>query len=196
MLTQELLPPSAQKPLVQAVRQAIASVVCGKQAPTDTELQAIREQYPELQKPSGAFVTIYVADELRGCLGEIDAQRPMLETVLACARRVPVADYRFEAVREDELLQMEFKISLLSPLEPLARPDEIEVGRDGLYVRYEGHGGLLLPDVPLEYGWDRATFVRHLWRKAHIDPNVPWEATLVWRFTTQIIDSESFRQTN
>jgi AmmeMemoRadiSam system protein A len=180
----------AQRALARFVYQDLAATVRQDAWASNGELDLALEQFPEFRQSAGAFVTIYINEHLRGCLGEIEPENPLLITVLRCARRVAVADHRFEPLRSAELDQLRFKISLLSAMEPVEHHVNIEIGRHGLYVRHGTMGGLLLPDVPVQYGWDRLTFLRHLWRKAYIPAHVPLKNVQLYRFTAQNISSE------
>jgi AmmeMemoRadiSam system protein A len=195
MIEDAILDSAAQKSLARLARMAIEAAVTQRPEPSAEHLVALCREYPTLGWPLGAFVTIYVDGELRGCLGEVEPEDPLAEVVARCARRVPLHDYRFAPVRSGELGQLTFKVSVLSMPAPVESPEEIELGVHGLIVRQDGHTGLLLPEVPLEYGWDRATFLRQLWHKAGLKPGVPLSAVRLWRFTSHVIDSEDFAET-
>jgi len=114
----------------------------------------------------GAFVTLHRRDgELRGCVGMMLSERPLLETVARMAVASATEDGRFEPVTRPELAGLTIEISALGPLEPI-RPEDVEVGRHGLLLSYAGRRGVLLPQVPVEHGWDRETFLAHTCRKA------------------------------
>lgn len=182
----------AGRELAALARAAIEAAVRRRPEPAAGELTALCRRRPVLGRAMGAFVTIYVDWELRGCLGEVEPEGPLADVVARCARRVALHDRRFSPVREAELGSLTFNISVLTPPEPVAALEEIQIGTHGLIVRHDGQAGLLLPDVPVEYGWDRATFLVHLWRKAGLSPRItPGEAKL-WKFTTQIVNSEEF----
>lgn len=193
---EQILDRNAQESLIFLTMATIHAVVRGKSEPHSDEIAQYCQRNPELHNPMGAFVTIYVADELRGCLGEIDPEDPLVEVVLRCARRVPLHDRRFNAVQPKELPFLTFKISLLSDSQLLDSTEQLQIGTHGLIVRYKGLGGLLLPEVPVEYGWDIPTFIKHLWIKAGIDPSVPVSAVRLWSFTSQVINSTDFPDRN
>ena len=120
-----------------------------------------------LKEPRAAFVTIrrLGTGRLRGCRGECPARRSLPE----CVRRVAVSgaldDPRFPPVTRDELPILRFEISALTNPEPI-RPEEVVVGKHGLLLSGEAAGGLLLPQVPVEHGWNRAAFLDGLCVKA------------------------------
>lgn len=114
----------------------------------------------------GAFVTILQDDELRGCLGRISSDLPLSELVLLLAREVADSDPRFDPVRVEELARISVEISVLTEEREIADISEVEVGRHGLIIQQGSRRGLLLPQVPIEYGWDLDTFVSHTCLKA------------------------------
>jgi AmmeMemoRadiSam system protein A len=119
-----------------------------------------------LAEHRGAFVTLHRRDgALRGCVGQMRADGPLLETVARMAVAAAIEDGRFEPVTRTELDHLSIEVSALSPLQPI-RPEEVEVGRHGLLIALGGRRGVLLPQVPKEYGWDRETFLVHTCRKA------------------------------
>lgn len=115
----------------------------------------------------GAFVSIHTrTGGLRGCLGRLQPDAPLAHTVHDLAALVSDSDPRFEPVQTSELEQLDIEISVLTPEQPVASIDEVEVGRHGLIVEHGRRRGLLLPQVPTELGWDRLTFVEHTCLKA------------------------------
>lgn len=145
---------------------------------------------PHLQTArAGAFVSLHRADgELRGCIGYITSDRALPETVADAAVAAATRDTRFPPVGAAELPELVLEVSLLSAAEPIAA-EQIEVGRHGLILRKGGRSGLLLPQVPLAWGWDRATYLEQLCRKAGLPPG-SWcdpEAELLG-FTAQVFE--------
>jgi hypothetical protein len=124
-----------------------------------------------LHEPAGAFVTLKRADgSLRGCIGTFEATHPMYATIQQMAVSAATRDPRFPAVTEPELEALQVEISVLSPRRPVSEPAEVEVGTHGVYLTRGHHQGVLLPQVPVEHGWDRETFLDHLCLKAGISP--------------------------
>jgi AmmeMemoRadiSam system protein A len=119
----------------------------------------------------GAFVTLHIEGELRGCLGRIERDAPLSETILDLAAIVSDSDPRFAPVRLEELAAIEIEISVLTPEREVTSVTEIEVGRHGLIIERGARRGLLLPQVPVEYGWDRDTFLEHTCLKAGLSRN-------------------------
>lgn len=128
----------------------------------------------KLQEKRGAFVTLKVNHQLRGCIGYPLPIKPLLETVMEMAVAAATQDYRFEPLALDELARTTIEISVLSLPRPIKDITEIEVGKHGIIVSKGFLKGLLLPQVPLEYNWDRETFLRHGCLKAGL-PEDEWQ---------------------
>lgn len=126
---------------------------------------------PTLGENRGAFVTLHRArgGDLRGCVGMMRSEESLVRTVARMAVSAAVDDGRFEPVTAKELPELQIEISALGPLRPI-RPEEVEVGRHGLLISHRGRRGVLLPQVPIEHGWDRETFLEHTCLKAGLTP--------------------------
>ncbi len=161
--------PSAeeQAALLRVARDAIASHLAGARSPLPPASGALAEA-------RGAFVTLRRRGdgELRGCIGNLVSQRPLVETVARMAVAAATEDPRFPPLRPEELEQVTIEISALGPMEKV-RPEQVEVGRHGLLVSDGRRRGVLLPQVPLEHGWDRETFLAHTCSKAGL-PEDAW----------------------
>lgn len=122
----------------------------------------------------GAFVTLRRASdgELRGCVGQLESDEPLVRIVAAMAVAAASRDSRFEPVAAGELLSLRVEISVLSPLAPI-EPHAVEVGRHGLAVRLRERRGVLLPQVAVEHAWDRETFLAQTCLKAGL-PKDAW----------------------
>lgn len=145
--------------LLRLARQSIAAHLAGKTVTVPPELDA--------GPPQGAFVTLHVrADhDLRGCIGQVEPVSPLGRTVARMALAAAFEDPRFPPVEARELPGLAVEISVLTVPRPI-RPEEVEVGRHGLILRGLGRAGLLLPQVPVEHGWDRLTFLERTCVKA------------------------------
>jgi AmmeMemoRadiSam system protein A len=119
-----------------------------------------------LTTPGAAFVTLHVGGDLRGCIGTLDRKRSLWSVVGDMAAAAATRDPRFDPIEVADLRDMTVEISVLSPDVVIHRPEEIEIGRHGLDVRLGGARGLLLPQVALEHGLDRETFLAATCRKA------------------------------
>jgi AmmeMemoRadiSam system protein A len=114
-------------------------------------------------------VTITKHGALRGCIGYTTPVLPLYETVRDVAAFAATRDPRFPAVTESELSELEYEISVLSPLHYLNDPKTVRVGQDGLLLQRGRDGGLLLPQVPVEQKWDPKTFLEETSLKAGLD---------------------------
>jgi AmmeMemoRadiSam system protein A len=145
-----------------------------------------------LNRPGGAFVTIHKKGELRGCIGHIEPNEPLRVIVSRCAVAACSADPRFAPVTAAELGDLEIEMSLLGPLEPVASPEDVEVGRHGLVVEQNWQRGLLLPQVATEWRWDRDTFLAQTCHKAGL-PRDAWKrGAKIWRFEAEVFSESSF----
>jgi AmmeMemoRadiSam system protein A len=145
-----------------------------------------------LLSPGMSFVTWKRAGELRGCIGSVEPVRPLWEDVEANAVHALLRDPRFARATADELPLLHLEISVLTPFEPVADPlRDVNVGVHGLLVERGDRRGLLLPQVPVEWGWDVATFLAHTCRKAGL-PFDAWRTpgTNVFRFAAEVFGEE------
>ncbi|HNR39075.1 MAG TPA: AmmeMemoRadiSam system protein A [Acidobacteriota bacterium] len=147
---------------------------------------AYRPAHPELELPCGAFVTLKRGGELRGCIGYVEAVKPLWETIADCTVSAASHDPRFPPVAPDELAAIIIEISVLSPMRDVADPADIAVGRDGLLISTGFRRGLLLPQVATEYGWDREEFLRHTCRKAGLPDDAWRKGARIQAFTADV----------
>lgn len=130
------------------------------------------EASPHLSEPRGAFTTLHLNGALRGCIGFIEAIQPLYKAVINTAAAAAFEDPRFTSVTSEEAEHLQIEISVLSPMFPI-KPEEVEVGKHGLLVNFHGRRGLLLPQVPVEWGWNREQFLSETCRKAGV-PRDAW----------------------
>ncbi len=149
--------------------------------------------YSNLFEKRGVFVTLKKKGQLRGCIGRIVADMPLWEAVSVMSIESATRDPRFPPVDYQELKDIEIEISVLSPFEKVNDLEEIRVGRDGLMIQKGFYSGLLLPQVPVEYGWDRTTFLEHLCLKAGLPPSSykDKDAT-IYKFTAIVFSEKEF----
>ena len=146
---------------------------------------------PDLQIPaSGVFVTIHHRRELRGCLGTLDARERVADAVVRLGADVTHRDFRFDAVRAEELNDISIDVSVLTEPTPVHDPSEIVVGRDGLIVEQGRQKGLLLPQVAPEHGFDRETFLAQTCLKAGLAPDAWQHGAAVYRFEAEVFSEE------
>jgi uncharacterized protein len=135
----------------------------------------------------GAFVSLHRHGQLRGCIGFIEAVKPLLQTVREMAAAAAFHDPRFRPLQADELADLEIEISVLSPLRLIKSTDEIEVGKHGLYIVRGLNRGLLLPQVATQYHWNRLQFLEQTCCKAGLPPDA-WKdpQTQIYVFTAAV----------
>jgi len=145
--------------------------------------------FPSLDQERGAFVTLTKHGDLRGCIGYVAPVEPLYITVRDVAALAAVRDQRFRPVAPSELKDLEYEISVLSPLRRVLDTNEIQVGRHGLVMKQGEREGLLLPQVPVEQGWDRETFLQQTCRKAGL-PSDAWrdKDTDIFLFTAVVFN--------
>ncbi|MCK4504091.1 MAG: AmmeMemoRadiSam system protein B [Candidatus Aegiribacteria sp.] len=166
---------------------AIASVEAaventGFNLPDDTSL--------ELLIPRGAFVTLKRNGRLRGCIGSMRPIRPVAETVLLMARSAAMEDPRFMPVTPGELPDLEYEISVLTPLQILEDWHDVRVGTDGLMISARNRSGVLLPQVPVEQGWNREEFLEGVCLKAGLSPDAYLGEVTLYRFQAQVFGED------
>ena len=138
-----------------------------------------------LAEPRGAFTTLHRSGQLRGCIGYVIALHPLYRTIADTAAGAAFRDPRFVPVTVSELAELVIEISVLSPLLPI-KPEEVEVGRHGLMVTLGQARGLLLPQVPLEWGWDREKFLSETCRKACLPADAWKHGACFEAFTAEV----------
>jgi AmmeMemoRadiSam system protein A len=160
---------------------------------------------PRLSEPRGVFTTLYLPSdsrgdlttglrrelhreihrELRGCVGYAVPVAPLYRAVAETARAAAFEDSRFSAVTSEEASRLEVSLSVLSLVFPI-HPQAVEVGRHGLIVSQGARRGLLLPQVPVEHGWDRTTFLEQTCRKAGLPLDAWRKGATIEAFTAEV----------
>jgi len=153
-----------KRTLLEIAKRAIISKAGNK------ELPKLTMDLPILKEKRGAFVTLKKRGHLRGCIGYIKAVKPLGDTVQEMAIAAAFHDPRFPSVKDEEIRELSFEISVLSPLQKIHNIEDIEVGKHGLYIVRGYNSGLLLPQVAIEYGWDRESFLKETCYKAGLPP--------------------------
>ena len=124
---------------------------------------------------SGVFVTLNNADGLRGCIGFPMPDKKLSHGIIDAAIAAATDDPRFSPVKTNELNDIVFEVTVLTPpveitvTDPMEYLEKIKVGRDGLIIRNSFSSGLLLPQVPVEYGWNVEEFLQHTCEKAGLE---------------------------
>ncbi len=167
-------------------------------ARTTVECELRGEEPPELTSESqvlnqkrGAFVTLTKWGTLRGCIGYVEAHKPLYQTVKEVAISAALHDPRFPPIGKEELKEIKVEISVLTPPRRIKEIEEIKVGRDGIIIKKGYDQGLLLPQVATEYGWDLPTFLEHTCHKAGL-PKDAWQDkdTEIWIFSAEVFGEE------
>ena len=141
----------------------------------------------ELRARCGAFVSLHLGPDLRGCIGQIVPDRELFRIVQHCAVGAASEDTRFTPVTPEELDKLTIEISVLTPLHRVRETGEIEIGTHGIYITKGLNRGLLLPQVATEYAWDRETFLKQTCHKAGLSEDA-WKdpATVISIFEAQV----------
>ncbi len=185
IMKDEYLNKEEKQKILEVARLSIIEAVTGERQflPNVTE--------DRLKENCGAFVTIKENGQLRGCIGYIQAVKPLYETVKDVAKSAAVNDYRFNPVTKDELDKLDLEISVLTPLKKIKDISEIEVGKHGLYMKKGFNSGLLLPQVATEYNWDKETFLKETCRKAGL-PQDAWKdkSTEIYTFSAEVFNEQ------
>jgi MEMO1 family protein len=143
--------------LLEIARNTVnAYVTTGKRPAVDTTGFT-----PNLKLRTGAFVTLKEAGQLRGCIGRFTADIPLYDVVQEMAIASATQDNRFSAVTPAEVPKLEIEISVLSPMKRIYSPDEIVMGKHGIYIKNKWSSGTFLPQVATETGWTKEEFLGH-----------------------------------
>ncbi|MBS1112337.1 MAG: hypothetical protein H6Q92_99 [Nitrospirae bacterium] len=169
-----------KKELLSIARNAITEFV------TDKKTIEVDMKNPKLRTDGAVFVTIKEKGSLRGCIGHVQAIMPLYQSVIKNAIAASSSDPRFPPMTKDELQDIEIEISILSPMQKLKDVKNIQIGKHGLVIRKGSQSGLLLPQVPIEQGWDRQTFLKQICAKAGL-PEYAWKDAELYTFTAEII---------
>ncbi len=158
-----------KRKLLLSARESIQSVY-GEIPPPEIDYT----DFPVLKQACGAFVTLTKDKRLRGCIGYIESENTLFETVVESAKQAAFCDPRFYPLAKDELEMIEIEISVLSPLSKLNDYADIVIGRDGLLLD-EKPRAVLLPQVAVEHNYDVPRFLSALCQKAGLRRN-EWQA--------------------
>lgn len=182
-----------QKTLLVLARQAIAYYL------ENQRFLETKTADPGLQQKAGVFVTLHTrweptqphdkATRLRGCIGRMEADEPLIDLTPMMAVKAALRDPRFAPVTAVELPILQIEISVLSPLTPVTRIEAIELGVHGLVISSGQQRGLLLPQVPETFGWSRDEYLEAICRKAGLPPGA-WQSSQLLMFTTQVFEEE------
>jgi AmmeMemoRadiSam system protein A len=147
---------------------------------------------PGLRTLGAAFVTLRNRAELRGCIGHIVAVQPLYASVAENAYHACLDPrFRNNPVTSHEVSDLHIEVSVLTPMRRLLDPRDVRVGTDGLLIVRGRNRGVLLPQVPIEQGWNREQFLGQACLKAGL-PVSAWRdpQTEVYRFSAQVFGEE------
>ena len=173
------LSPRQQESLLSLARGAIADHLRGA-------TPAATPQDPALDRKSGAFVTLKLNGELRGCIGHMRADQPLSQAVRDMAVAAAFSDPRFPPLTLDDWRKTRLEISVLSPMHHITDTGQIQVGTHGLMIYQGGEQGVLLPQAPVEEGWDRGQYLENLCSKAGLMPGCWRQNATLYTFTAEV----------
>ena len=177
-----LLSYEAGMALVRAARETLERALIHD----ESHPKVMLDQYPELMQAHGIFVTLRRKGLLCGCIGRIEPDKPLAETVSIVALDAALRDGRFEPVKGEDLDQIRVEVSVLTRPMGIGDLRELVPGRDGVILEVDGRSGVFLPTVWTETGWTRLEFLRELAaQKAGLDPDA-WQRAALYVFHDQV----------
>lgn len=187
----KLLTKEQGKKLIDLAKKAISSKLDSKDMVISDELKK------EFSEKNGAFVTLTISGELRGCIGVVEAVYPLWETIIHAAESSAFGDPRFGSLDKDEFNKIKVEISVLTIPELVKVKgsseylNNIKIGEDGLIIEGKYGKGLLLPQVAVEWKWDVLQFLEHTCEKAGLDRGA-WKDldNKIYKFQAQIFTEE------
>lgn len=174
----------AQKEVLEIARETLESYL------KDGRTPEIVVENEALNQKLGAFVTLRKDGRLRGCIGNFEPDKPLWQVVQEMAISAAAKDPRFPPVDLTELKEIEIEISVLSPRKKIDDWQEIEIGKHGVYLQKGARGGVFLPQVATENGWDLETFMGTLCSQK---AGLPWDCwkdpkVELYTFTAQVFE--------
>jgi AmmeMemoRadiSam system protein A len=176
---------SDRQSLLRLARLAITEMVLRSQIVAGIPSDGVFSEH------RGVFVSLHLGKRLRGCVGVVEPEHPLGESVVRCAIGAAMRDPRFSPVRAEELSHLEIEISLLSARHPI-RPEEIQIGTHGLLIFRGSHRGLLLPQVAVNHKLSTEEFLAETCRKAEL-PRDAWRdpQAKIFGFTCEVFSSDA-----
>ncbi len=183
------IPNEQRAELLRLARAAVEAEVNGEPLPQAEAPQGV------LAEKRGVFVTLTNAGRLRGCIGTFHPTASLAEMVVEMASAA-TRDPRFVAnpITPQELDRLTVQVSVLSPLERTDKPEQLEVGKDGIYVIRGARSGCFLPEVATEMGWSAEEFLNYCCATKAGLPADAWRQgdTEVYLFTTEEFSDKEF----
>jgi AmmeMemoRadiSam system protein A len=184
-----IISPEEEQVLLADARESIAAKLEGRRPQYRREAvlqKKIDAGESALAQSCGAFVTLHIdgpgGKRLRGCIGRMSAAWPLEQTVRTMAVEAAFGDPRFPPLEAEEFPRCSIEISALSPMTACADPRSVKVGVHGLFLIHRGRSGVLLPQVPVEQGWNLDEYLDYICVKAGL-PSRSYEAPGAQLFT-------------
>src|SRR5438105_5702248 len=175
-----------QQLLLQIARNSVRSYLIS-QSPRLPDIGA-----GVLTETHGIFVSIHGNGELRGCIGNVHPAGPLFRSAAECAIAAAVGDPRFMPLMPGELDELEFEISVLSPMHYVHDVAEIEIGTHGLLISKKNARGLLLPQIATTCGWNRERFLEEVCKKAGLPPDDWKDGATIHCFSAFVFGDKQF----
>ncbi len=170
----------AAKKLIELARQAIRSEFTGK------KIKVLEDK--KLREKRGVFVTLKKKGELRGCIGFPEPVMPLNKAVVQAAKYAAFSDPRFPPLKKEELGKIKIEISILTKPK-ICKPEDVEIGEDGLICEYKRYYGLLLPQVATEHKMSREEFIEAVCMKAGLSRDAWGKPDFkLYKFRAQIFE--------
>ncbi len=180
------LPQTEMMLLHRMARHALnLAITEGPQAVSAEEIAKKFNIPDHFRQPSGAFVTLKKGAHLRGCIGYIQPIKPLYRSVVENTVNAALNDHRFNPVEARELPELNLEVSVLSPMRAIASHADYRVDQHGIVLSKFGRRAVFLPEVAGEQGWDKATTLSHLSRKAGLPVNAWKSGSRFEIFTSQ-----------
>jgi AmmeMemoRadiSam system protein A len=184
------LDPELKRRLLRRARAAIARAIGAERVPLLASPIADPASPLPIAGPAemraGAFVTIHLRGELRGCIGYPDPEMPLIAVIDHCAVSAAISDPRFPPLGLDEWSEIDIEISVLGPIELVSDISHIVVGQHGLIVESGRRRGLLLPQVATERNWSSAEFASQTCLKAGLRRDAWQNGATLFRFEAEV----------
>jgi AmmeMemoRadiSam system protein A len=182
------LPEEDRQLLLRIARNAVKAHLSGSPFHLPENHQGV------LAESHGIFVSLHHGKQLRGCIGNVAPSQPLYRTTARCAVAAATEDPRFSSVMLEELSLVSFELSVLGMPEPVHDVEAIEIGKHGLIISKGSARGLLLPQVAVEYRWNRNQFLAETCIKAGVHSNAWREDATIHSFTADVFRDEHIHQ--
>ena len=187
-----LLDDAARRSLLQRARRAIARAIGAPTPHPQSRIPDGPQSLIPVDLRAGAFVTLRIKGQLRGCIGYPEPELPLSEVVERCAVSAAISDPRFPPLGPDEWGDIDVELSVLGPIERVGDIQEVIVGQHGLIVEFGRRRGLLLPQVATEWKWDAREFASQTCIKAGLPRDAWQKGAKLFKFEAEVFgESES-----